>query len=110
MPVWPGLPETHQSADRGGCGVEDGNVIFFNHLPPSVWIWECGSPFIKERSSAIKQRTVHQVGMTCNPTRICCTPPPVFILNIKYISERSIDANHIAAMCMKDRLGFSGCT
>ncbi len=51
VPVGPGLAEAHQAADGGRRGVEDGDAVLLDHLPPAVRVGIGRRAFVHEARS-----------------------------------------------------------
>ena len=108
VPVGPGWTETHQSTNGSRRGVEYVNAIFFNHLPPAIWIGMIGRAFIHHYRSPIDKRTVNHVTVTGYPARVSSTPKTIFGFDVEYIFECRCGIYCISAVGMHQTLWLSG--
>ena len=106
--VGPGLAEAHQAADGGGRGVEDGDAVLLDHLPPAVGVGVVRRAFVHEAGRAVQQRRIDDVAVPGDPARVGGAPPAVFVLDVEDILQGGVGVDHVAAVGVHDALGPAG--
>ena len=66
--------DLHKAANSGRCGVKDVHVVLLNDVPPSSPVWRIRSTFVNHLGSTVRQWSVHNVGVTGDPTDIRGAP------------------------------------
>ena len=104
----PGLAEAHQPADGGRGGVQDGDPVALDALPPAVGVRVGGPALEHERGGPVEQRPIDDVRVAGDPARVGGAPPAVLVLDVEDVLERGVDADHVAAVGVQDGLGLAG--
>ena len=100
---------THERANRRGRGIEDVHAIFVNDGPEAVAVRIIRRALIHQRSRAIRQRTIHDIGMAGDPADIRGAPVDIFFLDIENVAVRRGDAHQISGGSVHDTFGFASC-
>jgi len=103
-----GLAGLHEHPDCGGCGVEYGYAVLLNDGPPAAQIREVRRAFVENAGSAKAERAVDHVGVSGDPSAVCCAPEYIVIVNIQNPGGCLSGTDGIAAMNVLDTLGLSG--
>lgn len=106
----PLVAQAPQGADRGGCGVELGDLVLLNDLPESRRVRVRGRGFEQEGGSAVQQWTVDDVGVTCDPTDIghACVDIACFRVIIEDVFDGGGCAEQVACGGVDHALGRAG--
>ena len=79
----PFRPLPHQRADRGRRGVELVDLVLGADLPEAACIGIGRNAFKHHRGRAIRQRTIDDIAVTCDPTHIGGAPEHIAIMVIE---------------------------
>lgn len=98
----------HEGADGGGCGIEDGDFMFFDDAPEAVSVGCVWSAFIDHDGSAVGEGSVDDVGVSGDPPDIGGTPEDVVFFEVEDEFCGGIDAGEVAGGGMEDAFRFAG--
>ena len=108
MPRWQLRAPAHERANRGRRGVENVHAVLIDDGPEAVAIGEIGRALVHERSAAVGQRPVDDVGMPGDPADVGGAPVDVVLLDVEDVVMRGRRADQVAAGGVHDALGFAG--
>ena len=104
----PGLAEAHQPADGRRRGVQDGDAVAFDALPPAIRIRVGRSALEHEGGRAHEQRAVDDIRVARHPARVRRAPPAVLVVEVENIFEGRVNPNHVTAVRVDNGLGLAG--
>ena len=97
-----------QRANGCGSGIELGNFMFLDDFPETVRFRISRNAFKNYRCCTVRQGTVKDIGVSCNPADICGTPVNIVFPVIEYIFESISRVDHITRGGMHHSFRFSG--
>ncbi len=77
------IAELHQSADRGGRGVEDGDAMILTYFPEPAAVRVHRATLIQHHGRAGREWPVRDVAMPRDPTHVRCAPENVVLTQIE---------------------------
>ena len=106
MLVHPAVAVFHHGAHCGRGRVQDVDAELLNDLPETVGLGEVGHAFEHERRRSVRQRPVHEVGMTGDPAGVGRAPENVMLFEVEHVLRGEGGVKQIAAGAMQDALRF----
>src|SRR5205807_770691 len=67
----------HVGANRRRGGVQDGDAVALDDLPPAAAVGEVGRALVHDRGGAVAERAVHDVAVAGDPSHVGRTPVDV---------------------------------
>ncbi len=98
----------HESADRGGRGVNNVDAILLDDRPEPAAVGKVRSAFVHQRCGAIGQRAVDDVRVPGHPANVRRAPVDVVLLHVKNVAVSGGDADQISGRGMHNAFGFAG--
>src|SRR3989337_795886 len=106
--VSPGLPKTHQAADRSWSSIKNCDAIVFNHAPPAIGIRMGGRSFIHETGRTVQKWAIDDIAMPGNPAWIGGAPPAAFLFFVVGQFKYGVDEDHVTAVGVQNAFGATG--
>src|SRR5262249_49380393 len=107
---WLVVPGTPQRADRRRRSMENIYVEFFGNAPRAPGIRKSRKPLIYDTGGSERQRPVHDVGMTGDPTDIGHTPVNVLGMDVLNIFRGTSHISEISSRAVLTAFRFAGGT
>ena len=77
-------------------------------MPPATRVWIIRLAFSGEDRGAIEERTIHNITVAGDPTRVGDTEVDILFFEIEDIFRSDVGPDHVAAVDMDHTFGFSG--
>ena len=104
------LAFTHQGADGGGRGVEDGDLVLVDDVPEPRHVGIVGDAFEHHRGRAVGQRTIDDVTVAGDPAHVGRAPVDVVLAQVEHSFVRIRGEQQVAAGGVQHALGLAGGT
>jgi hypothetical protein len=101
------VPEAHERADCGRRRVKLRDLVALDDVPVPARVRIEWRALEHERRGAVAQRSIHDVGVTCNPSNICSAPKNILFLILENIFKSESCVNHIPSSCVHHSLRFT---
>jgi hypothetical protein len=98
----------HEHAHGGGRGVEVGDAVLLDDLPPAVEVRVVGRAFVHHLRDAGHEGRVDDVGVSGDPADVGGTPVDGVVGCAEDPAEGGVAVDEVAAGVVDDALGFAG--
>src|ERR1017187_6399144 len=98
----------HESANGGGGGVEDGDLVVVDDFPKTGEVGPVGGAFVHEHGCSVLKRTVEDVGVAGDPADVGRAPVDVFVADVEDVLGGEVGLHGIAARGVDEALGLAG--
>ena len=102
------LALAHQRADRGGRGVEQGDLVLVADLPEAAHVRVAGHALEHQRCRAVGQRAVNHVAVAGDPADVRRAPEHVVLTQVEHGGVGEAGVGQVAAGGVQHALGFAG--
>ena len=100
---------THKSSNRSRSCVENINLMFINHFPKTRNGRIVRHTFKHQSSRCIRQRTVNNIAVACNPTDVGCAPVHIGVgVEIEHVLVCVRHMGEVTTRGVHDSLRFTG--
>ena len=108
--LWNRGAEFHERANRGRSGVENGNLVLLNELPPAARVRCVGGSFEHQLRRPIGKRPVNHVRVAGDPAHISGAPVDIGLrLDVENVLVCVRGLGQVAARGVQNSLGSAGC-
>ena len=97
----------HVHADCGGACVDHGYSIFFDYVPPSIWLRIIGGAFIHDGGCACKEWAVDYVRVSSDPANVSGAPVDIILFQVEDRFLCVVGVGHVASGTVSGSFGFS---
>src|SRR5271170_7162375 len=104
----PLLSPFDESANGGGSGVENVDLVTVDDAPEAVGFGVVGRAFIHQAGGAVLEDAVDDVAVPSDPADVGGTPVGVFFFEIKNPFGGGIGSDGVPAGGVDETLGFAG--
>src|SRR4030042_271754 len=108
MLIRPIIPLSHYRPKSSWSSVENTDLVLLYNVPEPIRMGIVWYPFKHKNRCAISQRTVNDIGVSCHPSNVSCTPESVFFFHVEDPLKGLIAVQEITCLSMKNSLWFPG--